>query len=281
VEQKKPFLKKFSVLFATLVGIFLIAYLLPFGEILKALKEVSLKSLAIGLSLYTLSYLFRTFRWKYYYPKAPLGYLFFTTSANTFFNNLLPARMGEGSIFLLLKRFDPSVKETLKKFLKVRLLDGFAILTLLTLSVAWVKVNPFLGVVISLSVYPLGVFISKFLSRFHSKIPSLRWEVAPFLLSVGALISKLLAVYTVLEFLKMDFFKFAGGFIGGELSSILPIHSFAGLGSYETAFAFSLKLLFGETFKEGFKVAFLSHSFLLFGSSLLGLLSLLFLKRKG
>ncbi len=273
--------KLLSLLFGTAAGVFLLYLFLPFGEIAKALSEVSLKSLAVAFLLYTLSYLFRTFRWKVYYPRAPFGVLFLTTSVNTFLNNLLPARLGEGSIFLLLRRFDPSLKETLKKFLKVRLLDGFALLTLLFLSLVYLKFGLLLAVIVAFSVYPLGVILSRFLSKVWKKLPSLNWEIYPFFLSLGALLSKLLAVYVVLEFLKLDFFKFSVGFLGGELSTILPLHSFAGLGTYETAFSAALKIFLDESFREGFKVAFLSHAFLLSASALLGLISLLLLVKKG
>ncbi len=273
--------KLLSLLFGTAVGILLLYLFLPFGEIAKALSEVSPKSLAVAFLLYTLSHLFRTLRWKVYYPQASFKVLFLTTSVNTFLNNLLPARLGEGSIFLLLRRFDPSLKKTLKKFLKVRLLDGFALLTLLLLSLVYLKFGLFWSVIVAFSVYPLGVIASKLLSKFWKKLPSLNWEIYPYFLSLGALLSKLLAVFVVLEFLKMDFFKFSVGFLGGELSTILPIHSFAGLGTYEAAFSAALKVLLNESFSEGFKVAFLSHAFLLSASALLGLISLLLLVKKG
>ncbi len=276
--RNNPKLKWVLTLLATLLGIGLVAYFLPFGEIAKALKQISPLHLAAGLSLYGVSYLLRAFRWKYYYPKAPFRGLFFTTAVNTFLNNLLPARLGELSIFALLRRYDPDFKTTLGKFLKVRLLDGFALLTLFVLSLVAVKTNPLIGILLSLAVYPLGVSFSKLL-KVSEKIPSLDWELLPFLLSVGAMLSKLLAVYIVLENLGLDFFRFTVGFLGGEVSTIMPIHSVAGIGSYETSFSLALKLFLGESFKEGFAVGFLSHAFLLLGSTLFGLLSLPFALR--
>ena len=276
--RNNPKLKWVLTLIATLLGIGLVAYFLPFGEIAKALKQISPLHLAVGLSLYGVSYLLRAFRWKYYYPKAPFGGLFFTTAVNTFLNNLLPARLGELSIFALLRRYDPDFKTTLGKFLKVRLLDGFALLTLFVLSLVAVKTNPLIGLLLSLVVYPLGVSFSKLL-KMSEKIPSLDWEPLPFLLSVGALLSKLLAVYIVLGNLGLDFFRFTVGFLGGEVSTIMPIHSVAGIGSYETSFSLALKLFLGESFKEGFAVGFLSHAFLLLCSTLFGLLSLPFALR--
>jgi len=273
-------LKWISLIVGTFIGFGLIVYFLPLGDIYRAIKEISLKSLVLGLFLYTLSYIFRTWRWKYYYPSVSFNYLFFTTAVNTLFNNLLPARLGESSIFLLLKKYDSSLKETVKKFLKVRLLDGFSLLTLLTFSVFYLKINPLVGTILALLIYPLGVSVLNLTSKVWKKIPSLQIELLPFLLSLGNLISKLLAVYIVLDFLHIGFIKFIAGFIGGEISSILPFHSFAGLGSYETAFSATLKFLFNENFKEGFKIAFLSHAFLLFASLLLGGISLIALIRK-
>ena len=276
--KSNPKLKWFLTFFATLLGIGLVVYFLPFGEIAKAIEQISPLHLAVGLSLYGLSYLLRAIRWKYYYPKAPFGGLFFTTAVNTFLNNLLPARLGELSIFALLRRYDPDFKTTLGKFLKVRLLDGFAILSFFILALVSLKLNPLMGLLVAFSIYPFGVLFSKTL-KWSEKIPSLNWEPIPFLLSVGALFSKLLAVYIVLENLNLEFFKFVVGFLGGEISTIMPIHSVAGIGSYETSFSLALKLFLGESFKEGFAVGFLSHAFLLLGSTLFGLLSLPFALR--
>ncbi len=261
----------------TILGILLIIHFVPFGEIFQNLKQISLKGLVLGLSLYTLSYIFRTLRWKLYYPQAPLGYLFLTTSSNTFLNNVIPARLGELSIFAFLRRFDENIKQTALKFLKVRLLDAISILNLFLFAYLMVKTNILIAVLISPWLYPAVVILSKSVS--FNKLPKLDFEIKAYLLSFGNLISKTLAVYIVLEFLKLDFFRFVIGFLGGEVSSVLPIHSFAGLGTYESAFSLSLKLFLGESFKEGFKVGFLSHSFLLFASLILGGVSLLYMLR--
>ena len=281
---KKKNLKWILTAIATLLGVLLILYLIPLEEIERAVERIPPRALLIALLLYALSYLFRSIRWKYYYPKAPFGGLFFTTAVNTFLNNLLPARLGELSVFALLRRYDPDFKTTLGKFLKVRLLDGFALLTLFTFAVVSVKVNLTAGLLMGALVYPAGVLVLKYILHlgkriplpkgWYEKIPTPRWEPVPFLLSVGALLSKLLAVYIVLEHLGLDFLRFTVGFLGGEISTIMPVHSVAGLGSYETSFSLALKLFLGEGFKEGFAVGFLSHAFLLLASALLGLLSL-------
>ncbi|NPB05733.1 MAG: hypothetical protein GXO08_05080 [Aquificae bacterium] len=265
----------------TVVGVALLAYFVPWREVAAALGEVPPAALTLGLGLYALSYLLRSLRWKFYYREVPFGILFFTTAANTFLNNLLPARLGEGSIFLLLGRYDPSLKETLKKFLKVRLLDGFALLTLFVLSLVSVKAGPLWGLAAAAPVYPVGVLLLNALSVVHPKLPRLGFETLPFFLSLGALGAKLAAVYSVLHFLSVPFWVFAVGFLGGEISTVLPLHSLAGLGTYEASFSAALKLFLGVDFKEGFKVAFVSHAFLLGASALFGLLSLALLAAVG
>jgi len=264
--------------FATLMGLGLIVYLVPFGEIAKTLNKLEPQRFSLALLIYGISYLLRTLRWKYYYPNTPFGKLFFTTSVNTLLNNLLPARLGEFSIFVLLNRYDKNLKETVKKILKVRLLDGFALLTLFSFAVISVNFNPLWASVIAISVYPTAVLLWNKLP-LEQKFPKLKMDGIAFALSVGALFFKLFSVYLVFHFLPLDFLKFTIGFLGGEISTILPIHSLAGLGSYETAFSLALKIFTGESFKKGFEVGFLSHSFLLGGSLLLGLLSLPFLVR--
>jgi len=264
-------------LLTTLVGVALIVYLVPFGEIAKALKRLEPWRIFIALWLYGISYLFRTLRWKYYYRRAPLGKLFFTTAVNTLLNNLLPARLGELSIFALLRGYDRDIKETARKFLKVRLLDAFALLSFFIFAVLAVRFNPLLALPVALSLYPLALWVWNRLP-LPQRFPRLKTDAVPFALSLGALLSKLLAVYLLLHFIPLDFFRFSIGFIGGEISTVLPLHSVAGLGSYETAFSLTLKLFTGESFKKGFEIAFLSHAFLLFASLILGLISLFFLR---
>ena len=261
-------------LLVSILGILLITFLVPFGEIAKAVKEISFKTLLVALILYTLSYIFRTLRWKYYYKKAPLGELFLLTSVNTFLNNLLPARTGELSIFVFLKKYDKSVKETVKNFLKVRIFDAISVLTFLLFSLLALKIGLLPALVVSLLLYPTLVVLGN-LKPIPEKF-RVKFEPYPLILSLSAMGSKLLAVYLVVKVVNIDFYRFTIGFLGGEVSTILPIHSFAGVGTYETSFSLSLKFFIGENFKEGFKIAFLSHSFLLFSSTLLGIISLPF-----
>jgi uncharacterized membrane protein YbhN (UPF0104 family) len=279
VKASDKTLKWSLTIIATLIDIFLIYKFVPLGEIYRNLKKIPPQLFLISLFLYGLSYLFRTFRWKYYYPRVGLRELFFTTSVNTFLNNLLPARLGELSIFALLRKYDKNLTETGKKFLKVRLLDAISLISFFLFAYLSIKLNPSIGALIGISVYPLAVFtVQKF--PLPEKFPKPNWEPIPFLLSLGALFSKLVAVYLILRYLNLDFFKFTVGFLGGEVSTILPIHSFAGLGTYEASFSVSLKLFLGEDFKRGMEVAFVSHAFLLTASAIFGLLSLIALLRK-
>ena len=266
-----------ATLLVSILGILLIAFLVPFGEIAKAVREINFETLLVALILYIWSYIFRTLRWKYYYKKAPLKELFLLTSVNTFLNNLLPARTGELSIFVFLKKYDKSVKETAKKFIKVRFLDAIALLKFFIFALITIKWNWIVAFVVDSLIYPSLILLG------NSKVvpdkfrPS--FETLPLFLSLFAIGSKLLAVYLIVKAVNIDFYRFTIGFLGGEVSTILPIHSFAGVGTYETSFSLSLKFFLGENFKEGFKIAFLSHSFLLLGSTFLGVISLPFVLR--
>jgi len=279
VTKNHKTLKWFLTLVATLVGVFLIYEFVPLGEIVENLKKIPPEVFPLALFLYGVSYLFRTFRWKYYYPQAGLEELFFTTSVNTFLNNLLPARLGELSIFALLRKYDENLTQTGKKFLKVRLFDGIALISVFLFAWLSIKTNPLIGFLGGLAVYPLMVFLLQKLP-LPERIPKPGWEPIPFFLSKGALISKLLAVYLILRYLNLDFFRFTIGFLGGEISTIMPVHSFAGLGTYEASFSVALKLFLGEDFRRGMEVAFVSHAFLLTASSLFGIASLLYLLKK-
>lgn len=262
----------------SVAGLILLTLFVPFGEIATAARKLDFQTLLLALTLYSSSYLFRTLRWKYFYRKVPFGEFFLLTSVNTFLNNLLPARAGELSIFVFLKKYDKSVKNTAKNFLKVRIFDALSLLKFLAFALLTLKVNLIVALLVSISIYPLAVFVGNL--KFIPPKFRLKFEFIPLFLSLFAMGSKLLAVYLVVKSLNIDFYRFTVGFLGGEVSTVLPLHSFAGIGTYETSFSISLKFFLGEDFKEGFKLAFLSHSFLLLASTLLGILSFPFALKK-
>jgi uncharacterized membrane protein YbhN (UPF0104 family) len=223
----------------------------------------------LAFLLYFLSYIFRALRWKILYPQADVKYLFLTTAINTALNNIVPARLGELSIFALLKKYARNTKELIKKFFIVRFYDLFTLLWLLAFSLSYLYGYSVLFLIFF--SFFLG-FIS-FLERKFRLSEYIKWSLA--ILSFLASFSKLIAVFLIVKTILPDFFRFCVGFIGGEISSVLPFHSLAGIGTYETSFSLAMKIFLNENFKEGFEIAFLSHTFLLLSSIIMLLMGFL------
>ena len=247
-------------------------YVLPPAEILKLLSFISFKNFLIASLFYGLSHIVRGLRWSVLLKELSFFQTFLINSANVFLNNLLPARTGELSWFYYSKKLGVSLQRSLRVFLWGRLLDLFSLIILLTFFYALYKSSP--------SFYLLSVFF--LLLSLLLYLP----------LSVGANFTTS-AIACTLSLLS-GLFKFSSlmalmgakpsvglflSFLGGELSTVFPIHSFGGFGTYELSFSLPQKLM-GESLKDGLKLAFVFHSFLLISSAFYGLIAVFILHSK-
>ncbi|WP_448583534.1 lysylphosphatidylglycerol synthase domain-containing protein [Thermocrinis sp.] len=263
-----PFLLSFAFLF-------LLFYFLPPREIINFLKLITLKSFFLASFLYGMSHITRSLRWKILLKDLSFSQAFLINSANVFLNNLLPARTGELSWFYYSRKLGVSLSASLVVFLWGRLLDLLSLFILLTFFYALQKGY------IYLSLLPILLFITIFL---HFPLKKFKGLNADFYSSVWAF-----ALSLVSGLLKFSSLMFLAGlepsvllftsFLGGELSTVLPIHSFGGFGTYELSFSLPQKLL-GENLKDPIKLAFVFHVFLLLSSALYGIPSLLLLHRR-
>ncbi|RUM32231.1 MAG: UPF0104 family protein, partial [Aquifex sp.] len=115
------------------------------------------------------------------------------------------------------------------------------------------------------------------LKNFLKRELNLKLSLYLFTLSGISFFLKAISTYLLVKsLLNLNFFKYTLGFLGGELSSILPVHSFMGFGTYEAGFLLPLKLI-GFEVKEGLKVGFIVHNFLLLSSAFWGIVSILYL----
>lgn len=214
--------------------------------------------------------------------------LFLINSANIMFNNILPARTGELSWFYYAKRLGMNLSTSLLAFVVARLYDLLALGFLLSLSLffewfAFAFVGVFL-LSLSLLFHRLGAVLPPYgrlkeLRDFFRTNMNAKLSFGLFALSLTAQTLKFLSFLVLLELYGGDLYKLFVAFAGGELSSVLPFHSFMGFGSYELAFSLPVKLL-GESLKEWLKLGFVFHSFLILGSLLLGVPSVLLLSRR-
>ncbi len=219
-----------------------------------------------------------------------LSQIFLINSANIMFNNLLPARTGELSWFYYLKQLKVNLSLSLWTFSVGRLYDLFSLFFLLFLSLSLLKITMLLPSLllfsIALSFPRLYLIIPpwgrlKDLKGFIKNNTSFDLIFVIFLLSTLSSATKFISLLLLLNLGHISLYKSFLAFLGGELSSVLPIHSFMGFGTYELAFGLPLKVI-GESLKEWLKLGFLFHSFLLISSLVWGIPSALILSaRKG
>lgn len=260
---------------------------IPLGEVLRAVKYVSLEDLLSAFFFYTLSQAVRSIRWKPLIKELRFLDIYFINSANIFFNNILPARAGELSWFYYAKKLGVSLKVSAWSFFLGRIFDVSALIFAGLLVYSLVKGSLFVFII---SFGVLFTFIFSY--KVYLILPSwgklrdlkiyIRDSMSLFLslyLFSCSLLSVILKFLAVLEIMGassylLDFLSFSFG----ELSTILPIHSFMGYGTYELSFSVPAKF-YELDIKSWIVKGFLVHNFLLLSSGIYGLISLFWLHR--
>ncbi|WP_448588363.1 lysylphosphatidylglycerol synthase domain-containing protein [Thermocrinis sp.] len=263
-------MKKLFPLILSLAFLILLFYYLPPEEILSFLRLITIESFLLASFFYGLSHLTRSIRWKILLEDLSLFQTFLINSANVFLNNLLPARTGELSWFYYSKRMGVELKKSLGVFLLGRLLDllGLVVVFLFLYALQSGRIEFYL-------VSGLFVLLPFFFVKFMKT--SITSTAFAYLLSGLSVILKFSSLVVL-----MDAEPSVGLFLsfsGGELSSVLPIHTFGGFGTYELSFSLPQKLL-SEPLKDLLQMAFVFHVFLLLSSALYGLPSVYLLHRK-
>jgi len=265
----------------------LLFYLIPFDELIEALRKVPPERFLAGFALYSVSQVLRSVRWSILLG-LPLSKSLLLNSANILLNLVLPARSGELSWFYYAKRLGVNFKASLWSFTAGRAYD--------LLALAWVVLFAYLftrwGLLSLLSLLPLSLLLY-LLPRLFLLLPSrgklgelrafLLRELTPslslklFYLSFGSFLFKGAGAYSVAGHLfGLSPAEFFLAFFGGELSSVLPFHGFLGYGTYEAGFLLPLKLA-GVEAERALLAGFVVHNFLLLSAALWGLPSILYL----
>lgn len=278
-----------SLAIALLFFLFLLSQL-PISEVIQSFKKISFSSFLIAFFLYSFSQISRSLRWKLILGIS-FKNAFFLNAANVFFNNILPARTGELSWFYYANKLGIRLKYSIWSFLLGRAYDLLALISLLPFSYLMERLSPIYGFLFIISTYLLVLFIPlvsslipKYgklgeLKNFLKEEFSSELSLKLFTLSLITVILKSLSLYILLlRIHNLDFFSFTFAFVGGELSTILPVHGFMGYGTYEFSFFAPLKIL-GYKLNEGLKAGFVAHNFLLLSSTVWGILALIYLHR--
>lgn len=252
-----PFYKySFSILVFIVFLIFIQKYI-GWEIIFLQLGKVSLKILSIIFLILTLSYITRALRIYFFfissYPDSFTTYLKISIFHN-FLNNFLPMRTGEISYPILLNKYlGINIKISTKSLIWFRILDLFSLTSIIVFAL-----NTYLNQPASIRAFSFIIFIMplilfysakhysktdyvgnnilfKLVNFLKSSIPSNKKDfISSWLLTQITWALKLSIFTFFISFsLQIDLTRSLLAIISSEFTSILPIHSFAGFGTYE------------------------------------------------
>jgi uncharacterized membrane protein YbhN (UPF0104 family) len=231
-------------------------------SVLAGWSEVGVGKILLALALLVGTYFVRAHRIKDYFPEQTAGrflQLFRVTQVHNLLNIMLPLRTGETSFPLLMRsEFGVPLAHGTSALLVLRLLDLHALLAAAGIGLVagagygvgacalWIAflvsplaVFPFRHGVLAIGRALLPARLDKYIDEIEDGIPSslasfLRaWALTVFnwgvKVSVLAWVLGLMGVGPVAACF--------GGALGGELSSVLPVHAPAGAGTYPAGIA--------------------------------------------
>lgn len=227
------------------------------GSVVKGWQAVGLPTIVITLILLVGTYVIRTHRMHDYFPRETSGQflrLFRVTQVHNLLNIMLPFRTGETSFPLLMRsEFGVPLAHGMAALLVLRLLDLHALLAAAGLGLVAGSSRPYfagllwaLFLLLPLLLFPFKRPLMQALrNRVSGKPASIAAEIDDGLPSVlSAFIRawlltvlnwgvKVLVLAWVLGLMGvMPLAATFGGALGGELSSVLPVHAPAGVGTY-------------------------------------------------
>lgn len=293
-------MKKSSSLAVSVLIILIFVYFLYQYRVFSRLEEIfsSLHPLYLLISLlfYLSTYLFRAKRFTVMFPQISTADLTAVMCVHTFFNNIFPFRSGEASFPIILRKlFGVELPVSSGALLFARLLDLLSLSLLFlvsTLVVAAGRRELLLIPALALLVITLALVVAmKLLKALKGRFAVLETLfyffsrfVSPGKLSLIAFYSlltwlfKFVSFYFILQAagVELDFFQTVFVSTFGELTTVLPVHSIGGFGTYEAGLVGGFRLL-GVKTSYALTVAFYFHLILLFMSGLLALLGWLYL----
>lgn len=260
-----------------------IEYYIGWRALLIPWLQVSLQALIITCSLVFFSYWVRAMRvYSYFLPetRGKMMACLKLTLLHNFFNNLLPMRAGEVSFPMLMTRyFSVSLTRSVAALLWLRLLDLHTIVgvALIMLGQLWFAGNwMFFNLLWWLLPYLSFLLIRRMLknrdlrqlpprvAQIVAGLPQTQvdfWQM--WLWTVLNWGVKIAVFAWILQlFAPLTFATACLGAIGGELTSVLPVHGVAGAGTYAAGVVAGL-LPFGLSTREALQAAVNLHLFFL------------------
>jgi uncharacterized membrane protein YbhN (UPF0104 family) len=233
-----------------------IQWIWGWGDIFALWERAGLLPLATALVLLLSSYVLRTWRIYDYFPLETRGrfpVLFRLVQIHNLLNIMLPFRSGETSFPLLMKKeFDVRLARGTSALLVMRLFDLHALLAAAGIglalksetALAWIVWAMFL--VLPIIAFALRKPVFQLATRtLPKKLKTLIHEIEAGLPTSGAAFARAWAATLINWFVKIAVLAWVlvlmgeltvpagfGGALGGELSSVLPIHAPGGVGTY-------------------------------------------------
>ena len=248
---------------ALLAGVLIVVYaafvqwMWGWLAILAGWQEVGVQNIVLALMLLVGTYLVRAHRIRDYFPHQTAGrflWLFRVTQVHNILNIMLPMRAGETSFPLLMRsEFGVPLAHGASALLILRLLDLHALLAAAGVGLviaagysAWacllwlaflgspLLLFPFRGPMLATARARLPEKFSKFVDEIDDGIPrDVTAFVRAWFLTVLNWGVKILVLAWVLGLMGVEPIAACfGGALGGELSSVLPVHAPAGVGTY-------------------------------------------------
>ncbi|MGB9767115.1 MAG: lysylphosphatidylglycerol synthase transmembrane domain-containing protein [Sulfurihydrogenibium sp.] len=273
--NKTKLLKLFISALVTVLFFYFFQRIVGFDKVLKFFSLLTLNQILAAFVLYLISYIARTVRWQYTLSIKDFYKLFKLTVYNTFFNIILPFRTGEVSFFYMLKKENIHIVESTMSFIITRFFDGISLLGLFLWAYLTYKGFYILGI-LAFIFLPFSFLFLLIVFRFikHEKVKeyykgmvNFRNIVMVYALSILTWLFKFSAFYIILpKETKITLLESVMASSLADLTTVLPIHGLAGIGTYETGYI-SILIFLNVPKEVAFLSAFLVHMFIIVSSS--------------
>lgn len=277
----------------------LIEYYFGWSQLLAPWAEQSWPTLLTAMALTFLTYWLRAMRQYDYFRREMSGGFWLNFKLmlqHNLLNNLLPMRTGELSFPLLMARyFDVAADRSIPALLWFRVMDLHTLLSLALLAGGsyWLGLPQTLALAMILLPLPWLMFllqgwlaarlpthsprrVLRLIAKVLDSLPqsprdfwhAWAWTVINWVVKLGVF------AWVLLLFSDIPHSAAWLGAIAGDLTSVLPVHGIAGVGTYEAGVVAGL-LPYGISAKEALPAAINLHLFLLATTLMGGLLSTL------
>lgn len=235
------------------------------SEVFAAWQSVPLSTIVISYSLFICSHILRSARIYFLLSsnrnklefKSHFPIVIKASSIHQFLNNLLPMRMGELALPVLLKRyFDVSWGKGLSKLIWLRVFDALIMGSVAGIVfAAFFYANIYLGLIaltLALGIGALVIVIGKLKGKKLNTVLSTFVEAAPptrksgltlVIMTLLAWLTKLAALVLMVQALGgMQIMAALSAIVSVEFGALLPVNGIAGAGNFEATFSVGASL---------------------------------------